>query len=671
MSKTPAPRAGCFVVTYPNTVWKASHCVTAPLLPLLPSTVGNGYDEVAQSSTLIGSSFGSFQSVSGLVSETDSIFGADYYTLQDNTNFFTTSTPYTGSNSTTGWEQFVFANDPAFGGFVFIQYWLINYQSSYGSCPGTGPPGGSSWMAYQGSCYANSPGTVAPLEAASNLANLILKGYANFGSNDQAILCVSGGSCYTMAITAQVLNLYKNWYDAEFNVFGYGGGSQAMFNSGTSITVVNSLSDQNGNPIGPSCFINGYTGETNNLNLGACSSNSNGQIIFVESRTSLTYSVTFQGSGLTSGTAWGVTVGGQHFSATAPTSIPVVGLSGTVSYSYDSPLLGSGGSYSCTSSCSGQVSGAGTVTATYTFNPSTQTLTTGVDSGQGTVSPPCTSGCSEAVGSSLTVTATPSSGWQFSSWSTQSGINCGTNNPCNFNMPSNSVTLNATFTVPTVSQIAGFTSLSSGKVLLVVGDIAGNPHGLKPPGVGYQVGRDSTPLGFVSGMLVNAQPSKFDTNSAAVDSSGRPIGSWSIVFGIGGSDVDAVTHYYENTGAGADRAPVTFSVSGSNLVWTDRNGIVVLTVPQSSTAIPPGSSDVFVIQILKDSSGRLVVLLYGETYMGTWAAAWYLKNVVYPSISSYTNSYYIVRWTDATSGADADFVPSAGDTFTILAQGTP
>jgi glucose/arabinose dehydrogenase len=312
------------------------------------------------------------------------------------------------------------------------------------------------------------------------------------------------------------------------------------------------------------------------------------------------------------------------------------------------------------------------VTLKATFTQIQQVLFTGVDSGSGSVNPNCPgpNGCQETVEQSVTVTATPNSGWQFSSWSTQTGISC-SGNPCAFSMSNNPVTLKATFTAVTLSQIAGFTGLSSGSVLLVTGDIAGNPHGPKPPGVGYQVGRDTTPLGFLSGMLVNAQPSKFDTNAAFVDSSGRPVGSWMIVFGVGGPDVDAVTYYYENTGVVAERAPVTWSTSGSNWVWTDRNGVTVLTVPRSSTTIPPGSSDVFVIQILRDSAGRWVVLMDGTSYMGTWAAAWYFKNVIYPNISTYTNGYYIVRWTDATSGADADFVPSAGDTFTILKQGTP
>ena len=235
----------------------------------------------------------------------------------------------------------------------------------------------------QGSCYANSPGAVTPSEAASNLANLILKGYANFGSsNDEDVLCISGGNCYTVAITDQVVNLYQHWKDAEFNVFGYGNGSQANFNSGTSITVLNSLNDQNGNLIVPSCVVTGYTGETNNLNLGSCSSNSNGQIIFTEN-----------------------------------SAIPI-----------------------------------------------TQTLVTEVDAGSGSVSPNCAGSCSETVGSSVTVTATPSSGWQFSSWSTQAGISC-FSNPCAFTMPNNAVTLGATFSqVTQVTQTLTTNGVGSGSV---------------------------------------------------------------------------------------------------------------------------------------------------------------------------------------------------------------
>lgn len=80
-----------------------------------------------------------------------------------------------------------------------------------------------------------------------------------------------------------------------------------------------------------------------------------------------------------------------------------------------------------------------------------QPLVIGVDNGQGSVS---VSGGSFSVGSSVTVTASPSSGWQFSGWSTQTGVSC-SSNPCTFNMPNNAVTLRATFvqtvTVTTVT----------------------------------------------------------------------------------------------------------------------------------------------------------------------------------------------------------------------------
>jgi hypothetical protein len=106
------------------------------------------------------------------------------------------------------------------------------------------------------------------------------------------------------------------------------------------------------------------------------------------------------------------------------------------------------------------------VTVSATFTQITQTLVTGVDAGSGSVSPNCPSpsGCSETVDSSVTVTATASSGWQFSGWSTQTGISC-SNNPCTFGMPNNAVTLEATFTqlftVMFYSTPSGFVGVSS------------------------------------------------------------------------------------------------------------------------------------------------------------------------------------------------------------------
>jgi len=81
-----------------------------------------------------------------------------------------------------------------------------------------------------------------------------------------------------------------------------------------------------------------------------------------------TCSVTFSQSGIPSGITRGVTVDGTRYTSSS-SSQTVSGLSGSVNYSYDSSVAGSGRSYACTSGCSGSVSGAAMVTATYTFQP--------------------------------------------------------------------------------------------------------------------------------------------------------------------------------------------------------------------------------------------------------------------------------------------------------------
>jgi len=301
ISKIPTPSSGCFVAAYPNTVWQPTRCAppsrehslpataSEPSTMLQPSTVGNSNDWVAQSSSggLISSSFGSFSSVSGLTSETDVCVapflqqcggvnggrGVNFYSLQDNTNFGFPVDYY--GKSTRGWEQFLFASSDH-SGLVYIEYWLLNY----GACPPASqdPPGGGiGWFSFGGnsltpsSCVFNTNGTPTPFELPTSLSKLSLQSYANFGGNDEVMLCVSGGSCYATAVSATVLHLYQHWTDSEFNVFGYDNGAQAQFNSGTTITVRDVLLDNDSSSIQVSCVnIPGYTGETNNLNLVSC-----------------------------------------------------------------------------------------------------------------------------------------------------------------------------------------------------------------------------------------------------------------------------------------------------------------------------------------------------------------------------------------------------------------
>lgn len=326
-------QAGCYVEASPGAAWQPTNCGTAPSAPQMPATgsstgsspsdVGNGNDEVASSaSTIIGSSVGSFGAISGLTSEVGGPGPAfpgshcasgdgtpNCYSLQVNTQTFTCNTAYTGSISTTCWEQFVYSESQ---GQLYIQYWLLGYCTSSGgtncnnsppfsssnpapsfSCPSTNPPGGGWWQS-GGSCYGNGNSvTGLAIVPATNLGTLSLSGLANSGGsgNDVIKLCISGGSCYSVTFADNVLNLYQNWKQSEFNVIGDTSGSQAVFNAGTSITVLNTLTDQSGNPIASSCVNNGSTGETNNLFLGPCTASSSG-ISFTEASQAFSLSAT-------------------------------------------------------------------------------------------------------------------------------------------------------------------------------------------------------------------------------------------------------------------------------------------------------------------------------------------------------------------------------------------
>lgn len=99
------------------------------------------------------------------------------------------------------------------------------------------------------------------------------------------------------------------------------------------------------------------------------------------------------------------------------------------------------------------ISSPQTVTASDTwtavYSQATQTLTTIVASGLGSVSPDCPSGCQETVGSQISVYATPlDSNWAFSGWSISGGVSCSNGpsiSPCSFNMPNSGVVVLATF----------------------------------------------------------------------------------------------------------------------------------------------------------------------------------------------------------------------------------
>ncbi|GGA00966.1 hypothetical protein [Dyella caseinilytica] len=276
MQHTSAPAKGCYHASYPSTVWAKVDCVKAPNRLYLPrhkpeaQTVGNGNDYAAEiSSGVISQTVGSFPSVSGVTSESDDGESNDY-SLQLNSNFMSTDA-CNGVSGCQAWEQFVYASGE---GEAFMQYWLINYGDT---CPSGG------WMSYQGSCYMNSAAVSVPDDDISDLGNMTLTGTAVAGGSD-TLTFTDGTEAYTTSGDDSVVDLATAWQASEFNIIGDGGGSEADFNSGSSVTVNVSLTD--GSSDAPTCASNaGTTGETNNLNLGSCSTSggSTPSIQFTES----------------------------------------------------------------------------------------------------------------------------------------------------------------------------------------------------------------------------------------------------------------------------------------------------------------------------------------------------------------------------------------------------
>jgi hypothetical protein len=116
-------------------------------------------------------------------------------------------------------------------------------------------------------CVVNAPFAASQPAAgpASALGTITLTGIAGSGmSNDS--LGVTIGATLSPAPGANYFpDLGSQWQEVEFNVFGDGGGSQAVFGTGTTLKVISGVTS--GATTGPSCDLHSWTGESNNLTL--------------------------------------------------------------------------------------------------------------------------------------------------------------------------------------------------------------------------------------------------------------------------------------------------------------------------------------------------------------------------------------------------------------------
>jgi hypothetical protein len=280
IARTPAPHEGCFHATYPSTQWVEVACHVAPHVLMLPArgaganTVGDRDDYAAVvSGTVISSGVGFFPQVKGLKTETGDN-GPNTYSLQLNSNLMSGSPACNGAadpSQCQAWEQFImYSVGPV---SVFMQYWLINYNAT---CP-------AGWQTFESDCYTFSRSVHVPPQTIKQLKYMSLSGTAVAGGRDAAVLTTKTDA-YTTMFPDNVVDLAGFWTGSEFNVLGDDGGTEAVFNAGTKLTVELDLTD--GQTAAPICQANdGTSGETNNLNLGKCTTagGTTPSISFVES----------------------------------------------------------------------------------------------------------------------------------------------------------------------------------------------------------------------------------------------------------------------------------------------------------------------------------------------------------------------------------------------------
>jgi hypothetical protein len=249
--------------------------------------VGNGAGDFV--STVAGSisyAEGSFPQVSGL----SKLAGVGpnqplpaTYSLQINTNTGRGKAQCGKGPNPSGcdaWQQFVYL-----GGQLFMQYWLINYWASDpmgAQCP-------TGFTYYDNGYYV---GTTVKHQYDCYTSSLSAPNVPNFGVSQLPYVSMAanayGGDSVTLYYFGEImavspteqsfLDVNQWWKSAEFNVFGPGYGSAAVFNYGTAMSVQTITDSLIPTVNAPSCTSTSFTGEINNLNAikGSCCATAGG-----------------------------------------------------------------------------------------------------------------------------------------------------------------------------------------------------------------------------------------------------------------------------------------------------------------------------------------------------------------------------------------------------------
>jgi hypothetical protein len=268
MQRLRAPGKGCFTASYPKFQWLRAQCKAPPDLPYppmrghRPQVVGNGNDFAAEvSSPLMTSATGSFDTTGhpspGSAGNSVVTGITTSYSLQLNTKPFTTPLCSGRPIGCQGWQQFLYSRN---SNKVFIQYWLLTYNTDNMTCP-------AGWNHYANDCWRNGPTATAlsgPALTAADITGLTLTGTAISGGNDTVAMTAPSGNA-SATVVDSILSLANAWRGVEFTIVGDCCLHQANFSAGTTLYVRTTTHNDTRNA--PTCQVEGFTGETNNLNL--------------------------------------------------------------------------------------------------------------------------------------------------------------------------------------------------------------------------------------------------------------------------------------------------------------------------------------------------------------------------------------------------------------------
>lgn len=238
-----------------------------------PLNMGGGYGErsLYNYSSYLNSATGHFAAngSSSLTTtcESDSAKGTNYFTVQLNTDRFPSPAACSGSPASDckGWEQFVYrVNGSSQQGSGFIEFWIRHYNKP---CP-------NGWHTYQPgdgttSCWKDSGAVSIPSHTVTILDSdhTYVQGWI-YDSTHEAVMVTLVGTAYSHVAGS---NLYPQgvWGSAQFNVYGWGNGSQANFSC--TMQLYPAMYSDDTIPNDAACDVgSSTTGETNNLTPNTC-----------------------------------------------------------------------------------------------------------------------------------------------------------------------------------------------------------------------------------------------------------------------------------------------------------------------------------------------------------------------------------------------------------------